>query len=190
MVVLKIEIIEQQDCPNSNWSGGTTTQLYIYPQGLTVKDEFLFRISSATVVAGESLFSDFSKYQRFLTTLKGDLWLQHNSNKRKLRQPFEPEFFDGAIKTCSYSDEEIIDFNIIWRKELQTPQIRIIDARLVPVRVHCQGQIFIYNYEKNAKINLGMQKECTLEAKQLLVSKLENNCEIIINGRVILFVIN
>ena len=56
VAILQVEVIKQQQCSTSVWSGGTTTQLYIYPEGLTVKDEFLFRISSATVAPGEAIY--------------------------------------------------------------------------------------------------------------------------------------
>lgn len=186
---MQIKVINQQDCLVSTWSGGTTTQLYIYPEGLTAKDEFLFRISSATVVPGEAIFSDFSKYQRFLTLLKGEMYLQHDSKKAERINPFEKVFFDGALQTKSYSDEAIVDFNIIWHKELQVPQIEIVDARLEARRLTCKGHIFIYNYEKNAKISFVGQKICSLEAGELLVSKLENSCEVILEGRLIVLML-
>lgn len=190
VAILQVEVIKQQQCSTSVWSGGTTTQLYIYPEGLTVKDEFLFRISSATVAPGEAIFSDFSKYQRFLTLLKGEMCLQHDSKSAERIRPFEKIFFDGSLQTKSYSEKEIVDFNIIWRKELQVPQIEIVDARLEARRLTCKGHIFIYNYEKNAKISFVGQKICSLEAGELLVSNLENSCEVILQGRLILLMLN
>ncbi|MDR1048301.1 MAG: HutD family protein, partial [Synergistaceae bacterium] len=50
------------------WSGGSTTELFIYPGDADLaKRNFELRVSSATVEAEESLFSSFAGYVRHIT---------------------------------------------------------------------------------------------------------------------------
>ena len=56
----------------SAWSGGTTTELGIGPEGSRYADrEFLWRISSATVDLEESTFTALPDYDRIIMTLEG-----------------------------------------------------------------------------------------------------------------------
>ena len=54
---MKIEHLTAGNFITSTWAGGTTTQLYLYPEnGSYANRDFLFRISSATVDLEESGF--------------------------------------------------------------------------------------------------------------------------------------
>ena len=56
----------------SQWSGGTTTQLAIAPEGAVYADrDFLWRISSATVDLEESDFTALPDYVRLISVLDG-----------------------------------------------------------------------------------------------------------------------
>ena len=53
-----IKTIELKDMNTSYWSGGTTTEIFIMPEGASYKDrDFLFRISTARVEKPESDFT-------------------------------------------------------------------------------------------------------------------------------------
>jgi len=54
------------------WSGGTTTQLCIYPYAATYTGrDFIFRISTATIESEESVFTKLPGYTRILMLLEG-----------------------------------------------------------------------------------------------------------------------
>lgn len=73
---LSFRRIRQSDFKTTQWSGGTTTELFIEPPGADFKERsFLYRISSATFTDTESDFSDFTGYQRFILPLAGGLRL-------------------------------------------------------------------------------------------------------------------
>lgn len=55
--------VSKEDYPVSNWSGGKTTQLFIYPENSEyAKRNFLFRISSATVDCERSEFTSCQEW--------------------------------------------------------------------------------------------------------------------------------
>lgn len=139
---MNIEIIDQQNYLTTSWSGGSTTQLYILPTGLSVKDDFDLRISSATVCSGESEFSDFSGYKRFLTILQGGMFIKHADCPEQYLTQLQPLFFDGATPTYSRAEQGVVDFNIIWRADLAAPHISIIQGTQSLV---ADGTAFFYS---------------------------------------------
>lgn len=161
---MQIEIILQADCPTTNWAGGSTTQLYIFPAGLGVEDDFIFRISSATVNSGKCAFSDFSAYNRFLTVLKGDMFIRHGEAPENHLYEFAPVFFDGAVQTYSRSTTAIIDFNIIWKKDLKTIEIASVESKKL---LKIQGTAFFYSFAEGSKVLLNGQTY-NLGSRQLL----------------------
>ncbi|MET1250159.1 HutD family protein [Sporolactobacillus sp. STCC-11] len=101
----------------SFWSGGETTEIFIYPEnGDYQLREFDFRISSATVTQGESLFSNLPGFYRFLMPISGSIELNFNgSSTNKNLSLFELADFDGGITTKSYG--KCRDFNLMINKE-------------------------------------------------------------------------
>ncbi len=108
-------ILKTNDYKTSKWSGGQTTQILIYPKSSTLENrDFTFRVSFATIDGGTSEFSDFTGYNRYLTTLGGELSLDNGEGTRIVR-PFETTFFDGGEKIISTSGP-VTDFNLIIKK--------------------------------------------------------------------------
>jgi environmental stress-induced protein Ves len=99
-----------------SWANGTSTELFIYPiDGNFQTRDFIFRISTATVEAEETTFSDFSGLIRILLPLKGELTLIHEGHYIKELKPFEQDQFDGAWHTRSKG--KVKDFNVIFDKQ-------------------------------------------------------------------------
>lgn len=112
-----IRIIKKDEYIKSTWSGGTTTQIGIYPADAEYKDrDFLWRISSATVDLEESTFTLLPDYDRIIMTLKGNMELAHNGGNPVTLEPFEIHEFDGADHTLSRG--RVVDFNLMLRKNL------------------------------------------------------------------------
>ncbi|WBW49696.1 HutD family protein [Peptoniphilus equinus] len=103
--------ITQQDFRTTDWSGGTTSELYITPRGATVGEKnFTGRISSATCELDSSTFTPYDGFTRFITPLDGNLKLLVNGEAMELK-PFEVLKFSGADDVTSYS--QVRDFNYI-----------------------------------------------------------------------------
>lgn len=101
----------------SNWSGGSTTQLYIYPANATLQElNFDIRISTAVIEVESSDFTKFKGYQRIIFPLEGILTLQHDQNKAYQLQPFELATFNGESDTTGQG--KVIDFNVIFKPSI------------------------------------------------------------------------
>lgn len=109
----------------SNWSGGSTTQLYIYPENATLQElNFNLRISSAIIEVEASNFTKFPGYQRIIFPLEGMLTLQHDQNRAYQLKPFELATFNGESDTIGQG--KVIDFNIIFKPSI-SPKVTIIE---------------------------------------------------------------
>ena len=72
----------------SKWSGGTTTQVAIAPEGAVYADrDFLWRISSASVDLDESDFTALPDYHRWISTLEGRMTLSHQGGEKIVLAP-------------------------------------------------------------------------------------------------------
>ena len=99
----------------SQWSGGTTTQVAIAPEGAVYADrDFLWRISSASVDLDESDFTALPDYHRWISTLKGGMTLSHEGGEKIVLAPYEVHQFDGGVDTHSWG--RCTDFNLMLRK--------------------------------------------------------------------------
>lgn len=99
----------------SRWSGGTTTQVAIAPEGAVYADrDFLWRISSASVDLDESDFTALPDYHRWISTLKGGMTLSHEGGEKIVLAPYEVHQFDGGVDTHSWG--RCTDFNLMLRK--------------------------------------------------------------------------
>lgn len=99
----------------STWSGGTTTQVAIGPEGAVYADRnFLWRISSATVDLEESIFTALPDYNRYISTLEGEIDVIHDEAEPFRLSPYNVHAFDGGVNTKSYG--RCRDFNLMLRK--------------------------------------------------------------------------
>lgn len=112
---MKCYHLTENDYRTSDWSGGKTTQLAIFPQDSQyLERDFLWRISSATVDTEESDFSKLPDYDRVLMVLKGEVILNYQGQRTVKLKELEQDSFDGGWKTVSYG--KITDFNLMVRK--------------------------------------------------------------------------
>lgn len=111
-MTITVKLIKTKDFIETNWSGGKTTQIYIYPEDADYKNiNFKFRISSATVELDQSEFTKLEGVYRFITPLNKKLKLTHNQKDFIELEPFEIYSFDGGLDTTSYGKAK--DFNLM-----------------------------------------------------------------------------
>ena len=112
---MKSYIIKNEEFKTSNWSGGKTTELAIFPRDCQyINRDFTWRISSATVDDEESDFTRLPDYDRVLMVLKGEVVLSYENERVARLKELEQDSFDGAWKTKSFG--KITDFNLMVRK--------------------------------------------------------------------------
>lgn len=111
---MKEKVIRKEEFITTKWVGGETTQLMIYPEDAVFSNkDFLWRISSASFTSTESVFSDFTGYQRYILPLQGELELKHKGLYERSLKKFDVEYFDGSWKTSSRNTPDCRDFNFI-----------------------------------------------------------------------------
>ena len=131
-----IRKLTPRDYKKSEWSGGTTTQLAIFPPEANYAErDFLWRVSSAAVELEESDFTLLPDYDRLISTLAGELLLRHNGGPVLRLRPFEVHAFSGADAT--HSRGRCTDFNLMLRRGKargSMEALRLTEAEALPVR--------------------------------------------------------
>lgn len=161
MMGLKIKIIKKEDQFISKWSGGTTTQLDIYPEdALYGERNFLWRISSAVVELPESVFTHLPGIKRIIMPISGELYLEHEGRYKKLLKPFEQDSFSGDWTTKSRG--KVTDFNLMMR--------------------NCSGKIETYTIPSGSCYNIPLEMfkndiNCITDVFYLLGEKSEFNVD-------------
>lgn len=114
---MKISVKKEKDCKVVNWANGTSTELFVFPaDGNFQTRDFTFRISTATVEAEETTFSDFSSLTRILMILEGNITLIHEGRYAKELKPFDQDTFDGSWPTKSKG--KVRDFNVMFKENV------------------------------------------------------------------------
>jgi len=107
-----LKIIRKSDQKQSEWSGGTTTELAIFPEGSLYADRnFLWRLSSAKVLVPVSVFTSLPGVSRVLMVLDGNMELSHRDHYSIELKPFEQDSFSGDWH--SESRGCVTDFNLM-----------------------------------------------------------------------------
>ncbi len=156
-----MKIIRKEEQKTSLWSGGKTTELYIYPPESNFSDRnFEVRISTATVETETSVFTTLPGYKRQLMILEGKLTIQHNQEKKMLLLPFQKHQFMGHWETKA--EGKVVDFNLMtsknWNGEIQVIQlpeneqlIEKIDAGTIQLYYILNGSFIISKEILNTK---------------------------------------
>lgn len=143
-----IQIIRQATYKTTQWSGGITREICIFPATASLAARnFDLRISSAVIDTPESNFSDFTGYRRYLMPLNGEIVLypsasepqsaaengavgEENAVKLSATDLFE---FDGGQAMRSRNTPGAIDFNVIVRRDLPiTARIALDNCSTLP----------------------------------------------------------
>ena len=111
---MKIIISKRETQLTTQWSGGTTTQLAIFPSGAEYsKQNFFFRISTATVEVEESTFTQLPNVDRILMVLNGSLNISHKDHYTKRLNKFDIDTFNGGWETSAKG--KVTDFNLMTK---------------------------------------------------------------------------
>ena len=109
------KLLTREGYATTSWSGGTTTQLAIAPEGAAYANrDFLWRLSSATVELPHSDFTPLPDYDRFLSVLEGEIQLKIDAREPMPLVPGEVVSFDGGAPVESWG--KCVDFNLMVRK--------------------------------------------------------------------------
>ncbi len=111
----EIKIVRKEKQHTKRWSGGTTTEIAIFPESaLYEKRNFKWRISSARVEEEETNFTFLPGIWRKIMVIQGSLKLVHEGHHELELLPFEQDSFNGEWNTRSYG--KVRDFNLMLSK--------------------------------------------------------------------------
>lgn len=181
---INTKLIKEDDYITTEWSGGKTTQIFIYPNDSDYKvHNFKFRLSSATVELERSEFTKLEGIHRFITPLNGELKLTHNRKDYINLRSFEIYEFDGDIETISYG--KVRDFNLMLGNGARGKLESIYINREYSVVKESQSDFnqtiyFIYAYNSTIYIDSGKDK-IRLSPFQTLLIEINSNPSLKLN---------
>ncbi len=174
---MKIRIITEEQQKVSNWSGGKTRQLAIFPEdGDYISRDFIWRLSTAQSDRDESSFSRLEGFDRILMVLEGDVVLAHGDERSVHLGPMEQDSFDGGTKTRCFGRLEK-DYNLIMAKGC-TGSLRVMELTPDAQEVGAEqtgeeaGMYVSYGFfcmEGYAVINCGDRSEMIRPGTQLVI---------------------
>ncbi|KUO67551.1 MAG: hypothetical protein APF83_09270 [Lutibacter sp. BRH_c52] len=167
---MNIDIYKAEDFKTTKWSGGSTTELFIYPSTANYASRnFDFRISSATVEIENSDFTILPGVSRQLMVLKGSLILSHKNHHEMQLNKREIDCFDGSWETSAVGT--CVDFNLMTKGKTKGKISSVCfsaDKSLnFQLDVTCEFIIF-YAYEGKLQCHFGSENR-SLNQGELLV---------------------
>ena len=165
-----IKILKEEDFNISTWSGGKTTELFIYPEDAEYsKRDFKVRISSATVELDTSNFTKLDGVYRFISPLDSNLKLTHNGDDFITLEPFNVYEFEGNIDTTSYGKAK--DFNLMLANGARG-QLKsfFIDEKKEVIILANYGLNILYSFDCLFRISID-EEEFMLNPNEILVMK-------------------
>lgn len=113
-----IQVAKKAEQVTTNWSGGTTTQISIYPCHADYgQRDFTWRLSTATVDLEHSTFTSLSGFSRILMVLEGEVRLVHAGHHSADLKFLQQDSFSGDWSTQSFG--QVRDFNLMMAPNCQ-----------------------------------------------------------------------
>jgi uncharacterized protein len=160
------KIIRKSEHKTSQWSGGTTTQLLIYPEDSEYSERnFKWRLSSAKVEVEKSTFTHLDGISRILMIIDGEIRLEHQGHHSIILKPFEQDSFKGDWTTISFG--KVTDFNLMMSEGcigkleallLQGKHIVKIPLNKIKENYKCVTEVF-YAAKGNISLRTSNQNE-------------------------------
>lgn len=167
---MKTSVLTPQHFLTSEWSGGSSKQLYIFPATATyAARNFELRISTATVEVGESTFTALPGIHRKLMILEGAISITHEGQTSKHLKPFEVDEFYGDWKTTAIGT--CTDFNVMTtgrhQSELYHISLEASSSYTLKTKGACKN-LFLYATSGTVHLQL-MDENYILESGNLII---------------------
>lgn len=166
------EIIKESDKIHSDWPGGTTTQLYIYPvNSIYSERNFDLRISSAVIAVEESDFTKLEGFSRIIMVLDGSLEIKHKNQYTKILQKFDTDTFSGGWETSSKG--RVTDFNLMMGEKVSgTMKTIVLKDSSDIYKTIFKSENFVAYYVFSGKLNFESKSiQSTLQTGEMIVLK-------------------
>jgi len=155
------------------WSGGTSTQLFIWPENAAYQQrDFVFRLSTATVETEQSDFTKLIGFSRKLMILEGSILVKHEGRYSKRLNKFEQDSFDGGWNTSS--EGKCTDFNLMMSEkaggELKTLSIEAEQTIPYQIQERCTF-FFVFVNAGSIEILIDQKKEMLQKGDLFVLEK-------------------
>ena len=111
-----MKILTKENRLTTNWSGGTTSQLFIYPEGSSFSEgDYDLRISLATVETSPTVFTKLEGVTRTLMVLEGSQLLEHENKHTADLKTFQQDTFSGDWNTKCIGTS--VNFNVMCKND-------------------------------------------------------------------------
>lgn len=129
---MRILHLTPNDYRVSQWAGGTTTEIFIWPEGASYAvRQFQLRISSAAVDLEESDFTALPGVMRYIVPLQGSFTLTHPGAQPVVMEPLDqPYRFSGG--TATHCVGRATDFNLMLKGVKGVMDICREEASILP----------------------------------------------------------
>ncbi|MCH2231100.1 MAG: HutD family protein [Crocinitomicaceae bacterium] len=143
---MSIQHFDASRIKKTNWSGGTTSELFIFPEGSEFNiGNYLFRLSIATVEIEESTFTRLPDVNRTLMVLEGILKLEHEGHHKATLKPLEFDNFKGDWNTKSWG--KVTNFNLMTKGDFEGSLSGIKLEKGAEIEISMlKGNSFIHTY--------------------------------------------
>jgi len=174
---MSFSIIRADKFNTINWSGGTSTQLYIYPENADYKQKnFDFRLSTAKVEVEKSEFTPLIGVSRKIMILDGEIEISHKNHHIKRLQKFDIDEFEGSWETSSVGT--CIDFNLMTRGntkgELNSITLKKDQTVECPI-TRQNSKLFIYLYSGKISFKTANKNQVLNQGELLIITKFHKN---------------
>jgi environmental stress-induced protein Ves len=161
-----VKIMKRSDSKVSGWSGGTTSEWFIWPpEAQYSKRDFQCRISTAKVELVESLFTPLPGVDRFIAPLDGNLTLTHNSQVTLTLHPLQVHEFPGDWQTMSRGQTQ--DLNLMLRG-VQGQMLHLIQPQDFAIAISSNLTLDAFYFTQSGQVHFAKETKI-LQADQMLL---------------------
>jgi uncharacterized protein len=151
---MSIRIKRSEGFHSTLWSGGTSTELFIFPpKSNYALRNFQFRLSTATIESEESTFTHLPGIFRKLMILEGQIEIFHQNQYSRILHRFDLEEFPGDWITTSKG--KCTDFNLMLRGNVKASikPLSMIENQSLEIKPTVQHN-FILVYVLTGKVHI------------------------------------
>ena len=160
VIPMEVTLLVKEHFRTTQWSGGDTTEFFIFPYSTTYAGrDFDFRLSTASVEVEESDFTPLEGIDRTLMVLTGEMKLMHEGQHEIVLKPFDVDRFQGAWNTRS--EGCCTDFNLMTRGETHgdLKAIRIEAGEVIAHAIDTSlSWVFLYAFNGAGGIKIGKER--------------------------------
>jgi environmental stress-induced protein Ves len=178
---MEATIINSSEYKTTKWSGGTTTELFIFPQTANYRSKiFDFRISSATVEDEKSDFTVLPNILRKLMILEGEITIMHKNKYTKKLHKFDVDCFEGSWETSSVG--KCTDFNVMTKNNIISDLSSVVCAKNQMVNIENNENFdWLFMYLNLGTVNFQNQNT-VMRTGDFLAIQMNKNEKVLFTG--------